>query len=121
MIKQRGFTFISLVLMVAGIIFVAVIAMKLFPAYNEYFTIKRAISSVKRQMADAEMSKQQIIVAFDKQREIDGFQSVVGKDLVIEQSANGMVASADYSVVVPLVGNVSALVDFTVSTDDASE
>lgn len=119
--KQRGITFITLVLMIAAIVFVAVIGIKLFPAYNEYFTIKHAISSVKKQMADEEMTKQQIIVAFNKQREIDGFQSVLGKDLVIEQSQSGTVVSADYSVVVPLVGNVSAMLDFSVSTEDVGE
>ncbi len=116
--RQRGFTFISLVLMVAGIVFVAVIAMKLTPAYTEYFAIKKAIASLKHQINDAEsMSKQDIISAFDKQRSIDGFTSVVGKDLVIEQSPSGTVVSVEYSVVTPLVGNVSALLDFKLSTD----
>jgi hypothetical protein len=119
--KQRGMTFISLVLMIAGIVFVAVIGMKLYPAYAEYLTIKRAFSSLKRQMNDAEMTKSAIVVAFNKQREIDGFHSVLGKDLVIEQSTNGTVVSVEYSVVTPLVGNVSALMDFSLSTDETAK
>lgn len=116
--KQRGLTFISLVLTVAGIVFVATIAIKLFPAYNEYFAIKKAFSSLKQQMSDAEMSSKQIAAAFDRQRSIDDFKSVVGKDLVIEQTPNGTVVSAEYSVVTPLFGNVSALIDFSLSTDE---
>jgi len=116
--KQRGLTFISLVLAIAGIVFVAVIAIKLFPAYNEYFAIKKAFSSLKRQMSDAEMSRAAIVSAFDKQRSIDDFTSVVGKDLVVEVTPSGTVVSVEYSVVTPLVGNVSALIDFSLSTDE---
>lgn len=118
--KQRGMTFISLVLMIAGIVFVAVIVIKMYPAYTEYFTIKRAFSSLKRQMNDNEMTKTAIVAAFNRQREIDGFQSVLGKDLVIEQSTSGTVVSVEYSVVTPLVGNVSALMDFSLSTDETA-
>ncbi len=118
--KQRGMTFISLVMMAAGIVFVAVVAMKLFPAYSEYFAIKKAFASLKTQMANGEMSKKDIMAAFDKQQAIDDFNSVSSKDLVIEQSSSGTVVSVEYSVVKPLVGNVSALIDFSLSTDESA-
>lgn len=118
--KQRGMTFISLVMMIAGIVFVAVIGMKLYPAYAEYFTIKKAFASLKTQMSSAQMSKQDIIAAFDRQQAIDDFKSVAGKDLVIEQSTDGTVVSVEYSVVTPLMGNVSALMDFSLSTDETA-
>jgi len=116
--KQRGMTFISLVLMVAGIVFVAVIAMKLYPAYVEYFAIKKEFSTLKSQLANGEMSRHDIQLAFDRQKMIDDFKSVNSKDLVIEQTPGGTVVSVEYSVVTPLVGNVSALIDFSLSTDD---
>lgn len=118
--KQRGMTFISLVMMIAGIVFVAVIGMKLYPAYAEYFTIKKAFASLKTQMAGAQMNKQDIIAAFDRQQAIDDFKSVEGKDLVIEQSTGGTVVSVEYQVVTPLMGNVSALMDFSLSTDETA-
>lgn len=116
--KQRGMTFISLVLMIASVVFIAVIGMKLYPAYAEYFSIKKAFSSLKTQIASAELSKKDIIAAFDRQQAIDDFKSVAGKDLVIEQGTSGTVVSVEYSVVTPLVGNVSALIDFKLSTDE---
>lgn len=117
--KQRGMTFIGLVAMVAGIVFIAVIGMKLYPAYAEYFAIKRAFTSLKTQLAGGEVSKNDIYLAFERQRAIDDFKSVNGKDLVIEQDPSGkQVVSVEYSVVTPLVGNVSALIDFSLSTDE---
>lgn len=83
--KQRGMTFISLVLMIAAIVFVAVIGIKLYPAYVEYFAIKKAFASLKTQMGSGNMSKTEIVSAFDRQQAIDDFKSVQGKDLVIEQ------------------------------------
>jgi hypothetical protein len=117
--KQRGMTFISLVLMIACIVFVAVIGMKLWPAYSEYFAIKKAFSSLKTQIGNGEMSKKDIIAAFDRQQAISDFKSVQGSDLVIEQAPNGSTAvCVGYQYVAPLVGNVSALVDFKLSTEE---
>lgn len=117
--NQRGMTFISLVAMIAAIVFVAVIGMKLWPAYSEYFAIKKAFMSLKNQLANGEMNKRDIIAAFDRQQAIDDFKSVQGKDLVVEQApGGGTVVSVEYQYVAPLVGNVSALVDFKLSTDE---
>jgi hypothetical protein len=117
--KQRGMTFITLVLMIACFVFVAVIGMKLWPAYSEYFSIKKAFSSLKTQIGKDEMSKTDIIAAFERQQAIDDFKSVKGSDLVIEQAPDGStVVSVEYQYVAPLVGNVSALVDFKLSTDE---
>jgi hypothetical protein len=119
--KQRGMTFITLVLMIACIVFVAVIGMKLWPAYSEYFSIKKAFASLKTQIGNGEMNKRDIIAAFDRQQAIDDFKSVQGSDLVIEQSPNGhTVVSVEYQYVAPLVANVSALVDFKLSTDESA-
>ncbi|OGV73605.1 MAG: hypothetical protein A3B82_02345 [Methylophilales bacterium RIFCSPHIGHO2_02_FULL_57_10] len=116
--KQRGMTFITLVLMIACIVFVAVIGMRLWPAYSEYFAIKKAFASLKTQIGNGEMSKKDIVAAFDRQQAIDDFKSVQGSDLVIEQApGGGTVVSVEYQYVAPLVGNVSALVDFKLSTD----
>ncbi len=119
--KQRGMTFISVVVMIAGVVFVAVIGLKLWPAYSEYFAIKKAFASLKTQMGSGAMNKRDIIAAFDRQQAIDDFKSVKGSDLVIEQAADGSTSvSVEYQYVAPLMGNVSALVDFALSTDETA-
>jgi Tfp pilus assembly protein PilE len=118
--NQRGLTFISLVAMIAGIVFIAVIGIKLWPAYTEYFAVKKAFASLKTQMAGAEMNKKDIVNAFDRQATIDDIKSIKGSDLVVESSDSGMAVSVEYSVVTPLFANVSALVDFSLSTDESA-
>jgi hypothetical protein len=118
--KQRGMGFFSVVIMIAGIVFVAVIGMKLWPAYNEYFSVKKAFSSLKTKLGAGEMSKRDIVTSFDNQAVIDDIKSVTGNDLIIEDTDKGPVVSVEYSVVEPLVANVSALITFKLSTDESA-
>ncbi|MEZ0232962.1 MAG: DUF4845 domain-containing protein [Methylophilaceae bacterium] len=118
--KQRGMTFIGLVLIIACIVFVAVIGIKLVPAYLEYFAVKKAITRISNDPSFNDMTKKDVTESFDKSADIDNIKEVSGKDLVITQSDSGkMIVSVDYQEVVPLVGNVSALLDFSVTTAPA--
>lgn len=119
--KQRGMTFIGLVLVIAAIVFVAVIGMKLVPAYIEYFSVKKAITKIANDPSFKEMSKADIIASFDRTATIDNITVINGKDLAVERDEAGhTVVTANYQALVPLIGNVSALLDFTASTDDTT-
>ena len=116
--KQRGITFIGLVFVVAAIVFVAVIGMKLTPAYLEFMSVKKVIAKIAREPSFAEMNKKDIADEFDKGALIDNIKVVQGSDLEITKQDSGkQIVSAQYQVVVPLVANVSALLDFKASTD----
>jgi hypothetical protein len=116
--KQRGITFIGLVFVVAAIVFVAVIGMKLTPAYLEFMAVKKVITKIAHEPSFAEMSKKDIVAEFDKGATIDDIKVVQGSDLEITKQDSGkQVVSVQYQAVVPLVANVSALLDFKASTD----
>ena len=114
--KQQGMTFIGLVLVLAAVIFLAVIGMKVVPAYIEFFGVKKIISSIGNDPKFNEMSKQDIMTAFDKGADI-GYVSVIkGSDLVIAKGDTGNVVSATYQVTIPIVSNASVLLDFNTTT-----
>lgn len=116
--KQRGMTFIGLVLVVAAIVFVAVIGIKLTPAYLEFLSVKKVIAKIAHESSFAEMSKKDIMDEFDKGALIDNIKVVQGRDLEITKQDSGkQIVSIEYQAVVPLVANVSALLDFKTSTD----
>ena len=118
--KQRGMTFIGVVLLVAAIVFVAVIAMKLTPAYLEFMSVKKTMTKISKEPNFPTMNNKEIQASFDRSAVIDDIRSVTGKDLEIGKSTSGSpVVTADYQVLVPLMGNVSALLDFKASTDPA--
>ncbi len=115
--KQKGMTFIGLVLMVAGIVFIAVIGMKLVPAYIEYMSVKKIITKMGTSGELANMSTKEIQTSFDKSASVGYVTVVGGKDLVITPNeAGGKDIELEYQVVIPLMGNVSALLDFKAAT-----
>ena len=59
--KQRGMTFIGVVLLVAIIVFVATIAIKLTPAYLEFFAVKKVVQKIKNEPSFATMGKKEIM------------------------------------------------------------
>lgn len=117
--KQKGFTIWSLSFTIGTIIIIALLTMKLFPAYSEFFAVKKAINRLGIEGNLSAMSKAEIRYAFDKSSGIDSIEVVKPTDLDIKKTSSGTtVVTVDYEVVVPLVANVSALLTFHASTDD---
>lgn len=117
--KQQGFSFWSLSATVIGIVFVAVIGMKLVPAYLEFFAVKKAIMNMKTNGSLKTMGKSDIQLAFSKSARIDNIKSVTPEDLEIgKDESGGATVYVEYQVQVPMVYNITALLDFSVSTDD---
>ena len=110
--KQQGMTFIGLVLVIAAVIFLAVIGMKVVPAYIEFAGVKKIINRLAADSAFNDMSKKDIVAAFDKAVSADYVTVIKGSDLVIEKGATGNVVTADYQVTLPIVANASVLLDF---------
>lgn len=114
--KQQGMTFIGLVLVIAAVIFIAVIVMKLVPAYIEFSSVKNAIKYVANQDAFATMSKKEIVNAFDKSASTGYITVIKGSDLIIEKNDTGNVVTAEYQVTIPIVANASVLLDFSATS-----
>jgi len=119
MVKQRGFTFWGFVFTVGPIVVVALLTMMLFPAYAEYFTIKKAINRIGNESSLSSMSDVEIRNEMDKIMQIDQIHSIQSSDLVITRKDSETVVSVDYEVPVHLVANVSALMSFSASTGKA--
>lgn len=117
---QQGMTFLSLLAVIVVGSFFAVLAMKLVPSYIEYFTVKKALGRLAHDPDFSNMSKSQVLDAFNKTTAVDNITSVDSKDLSFLRDESGKtVVSVDYQVVVPLAANVSVLLDFEASTDNA--
>ncbi|MCB4811399.1 DUF4845 domain-containing protein [Methylovorus menthalis] len=116
--RQRGITFIGLVLLIAAGLFVVMVGMKLTPAYVEYFTIKKTLKKISQEPGFETMSRKEIMDVYTKAAMIDKIDDVTAKDLVVGKSTAGQnTVSIDYQKVIPIIANVSVLIDFTASTD----
>lgn len=118
--NQKGFTFWSLTFTIGTIAIVALLTMKLLPAYSEFFAIKKAINRLETEGNLPAMGEDEIRRAFERSTAIDDIHSVRPKDLKIRRTSDGeTIVSAEYEVVVPIVANVSALLNFNASTGNA--
>lgn len=115
--KQGGATMIGMAFIAAALIFVAIIVMKMVPAYIEYFSVKKVLQAMGQESLSS-MSKKEIMRSFDNRRGVAYVDVVKGDDLIIDKNdAGATVVSVKYQVVKPIVANVSVLIDFEVSSD----
>ena len=116
--QQRGASMIGTFLMIAIVLLMIVIAMKVVPAFTEHMSIKNALTTMAEGGKLNGMSKSEIISAFNKRASIDNIQAIKGSDLEVSTNDAGLtVVSVEYQVVRPVMGNVSALIDFSTSSD----
>lgn len=115
--KQAGATLLGMLFVGAMLFFVAVIAMKIFPAYQEYFSVKTVIRAMNKESLST-MSKKEIQDSFDKRANTSYITVIHGTDLIMgKNSAGETTVSAQYQVITPLFGNVSVMMDFNTSPD----
>lgn len=116
--NQKGITFIGVLIIAALLIFIAIVGMKMMPAYMEYMAVKKVIRAMGQEQLST-MSKNEIVKSFNRRKSIDDIKSVTAGDLLVEKDETGnTVVSVEYQVVQPIMGNVSALIDFKASSDD---
>jgi hypothetical protein len=113
--KQRGISLTGLIITLLVVAFLAVMGMKLMPAYIDYFAVKKIFSSME-QAGDLKGSVRDIRKSFETRNTIESVQGVRGEDLEITKEGGETVLSATWSIKVPMVGNASACLDFNVTT-----
>lgn len=115
--KQAGATLLGMLFVGAMLFFVAIIAMKLFPAYQEYFSVKTVMRAMNKEPLSS-MSKKEIQDSFDKRANTSYITVIHGTDLIMgKNSAGETTVSAQYQVITPLFGNISVMMDFDASPD----
>ncbi|MES2025186.1 MAG: DUF4845 domain-containing protein [Pseudomonadota bacterium] len=111
---QQGITLVSLILVLAVIGAIAVLALKVTPTVTEYFSIKKAIASVKASGG----STPEMRAAFNRQAEVGYIDAISGTDLDITKNGDDAEISFAYQKTIPLVGPVSLLIDYAGSTSN---
>ncbi|KFI08424.1 DUF4845 domain-containing protein [Massilia sp. BSC265] len=111
--RQRGISLTGLILVLAALGVVAVLALKLLPTYFEYSAAKDAMQRAK----EAGGTPREIQVAFDKNAGMNNVTAIKGRDLTITREDGETQVSFAYEKRVPLVGNVSLVIDYAGTTD----
>lgn len=118
--NQRGMTFFGVVFVGMVLVFGAILIMKLIPPYLEYWSVQKIIAVMARDSALPDMTPAEIRSSFDRRAVIDNVNVIKGSDLEISKDRGSTVVNVNYSVTVPIVGNLSALMDFQASTANSA-
>ncbi|BCB27949.1 hypothetical protein SKTS_28350 [Sulfurimicrobium lacus] len=118
--NQQGMTFFGVIFVGMIVVFGAILVMKLIPPYLEYWSVEKIIGVMAKDSSLPGMTPSEVRDSFDKRAVIDNVNVIKGSDLEISKDRGTTVVNANYSVTVPLVGNLSALMEFQASTSGSA-
>jgi len=106
---QRGFTLFGLLFWAIVIGFLALVGMRVLPALNEYFTIKRTVNKISTEGATVP----EIRNAFERQKQIEySITSISGKDLSVTKENDKVIVGFAYDKEIELMKPVYLLIKF---------
>ncbi|MHB1352004.1 MAG: DUF4845 domain-containing protein [Thiobacillus sp.] len=114
---QRGLSLSGFLFVVAMLAVVALLAMKLVPAYIEFFSVKKILATMGQEPDLKSKSNAEIRSDFMRRAGVSYVTVVKPEYLRIDRRTGVPVVSAEYEFRTKLVGNVSLVVDFSASTD----
>jgi hypothetical protein len=114
---EAGMSLSGLIVALAVCGALALVAVRVTPAYLEYRAVKSAVVKAKAAGGTVGDMRQ----AFDRNAGVNDVTSIAGRDLVFSRGGDGATEIGfAYERRVPLAGNVSLLFDFAGSTDGST-
>ena len=110
--KQKGVSLSGLIIVLFLLAVMALLGFKLVPVLIEYQTVKKQFKSIAEDSSLKGATRATVQRAFINRAIVDNIQNVKAEDLDIQKDGDGWAVSAEYSVKVPLFGNVAACLDF---------
>jgi hypothetical protein len=110
--QQRGMTMWSAAFVICVAVFFLFLFFKLLPPYLEDLKVSTAINGLASEANAGTMSKTELVHRLEKRFDIDNVTNVKPNQLTIEARGKVKYMRLSYEVVVPMMYNVSALLEF---------
>jgi hypothetical protein len=114
--RQRGISLVGMMMIAAGIIFAAIAAMKLVPAYMHSAQIAEIFQSIANDPMMRGATISEIKDSYTKRASINYITDIKAEDIEVDKYEGRVTLSASYSVRIPLVGNATLLLEFNPSS-----
>ena len=114
---QRGMTLMSFIVVLAVVGFAAYIAMKLFPMYQEYYSVRTAAKGLASEPGVGNMDPSKIQDLFFRRLYINYSENVKPENVKIARIEGGWNMKVNYEIRKPLVGNLDVVGVFDVNQD----
>ncbi|HTY99737.1 MAG TPA: DUF4845 domain-containing protein [Rhodocyclaceae bacterium] len=109
---QRGVSLSGLLMAAVVIGLVAMLGVKVVPPVINYFKLVQAVKAVSKDPATKTATVPDIRRAIQARFIVDNIDTVQPADIDISKDGSDVVLSFNYSQRIPVVGNVSLLIDF---------
>lgn len=110
--RQRGMSFISLVLLGALLVAVVAVGAQIIPTAIEFVAAKRAIDKAKEGSTVVEVQN-----IFDKAAQINDITSISPRDLDISKNGDKVVVSFSYTREIHLIGPAYLVMKYKATTN----
>lgn len=114
--RQRGISFLGLVVLVAVLGFAAVIGLKLIPIYMDSWKIDGVMNAVISDPDIKTQSRKEVIESMLKRLDIDAVDAVnysnYKEKLTVTKQKNDTTINIFYRVETPLIGNLYLVAEF---------
>jgi hypothetical protein len=113
--RQSGISMIGFVIVLIVAAFFVYTAMKLVPAYMDYFSVSKALNTVATQAQSADMSGEELLRKLDVQELSQYFDDADirnGNVQIVNDPKLGKVIKLSYDKKIPWIYNIDFLVHF---------
>ena len=109
--RQRGATFLGMVVIIGILGFALYAGIRLTPLYLEYLAVARALEQTAKEDTGV-TSPQDLRNSLDRRWTIENISSIEPKDIEIKKAGTGFTMRAWYRAEAPFIYNVSLVADF---------
>jgi hypothetical protein len=117
-VQQRGMSFSGFIFAAFLLVICAIFGFRLIPAYIQDATINSTFNEISRDPNMQNATPHDIMDSFDRHSAVDDITAIKSSDIVISSDGGRPVLSASYTVKIPVVGNISLLLEFNPSSAD---
>jgi hypothetical protein len=110
--KQRGLTFISMVLLLGLIAFFTMLVLKIAPIYFNHSKVVNALKALEQTTDLTTKTRTEVLNSLQKRFDMNYVEYVTMDDVKVQAQPGYCKVNIDYERVEHLVGNLSVLVDF---------
>jgi hypothetical protein len=114
--RQTGVSLSGLIIVFAILIVLALLGMRVGPAFFEFSTAKSIIKTIAQEKRNATVAE--IRKAWDTRTMIDEIKVISSSDLEITKDGGDVVISFAYKKEVPLFANVGLYIDFAANSKE---
>ena len=119
--RQSGISLMGFIIVLVLVAFFALIIMKLFPMYSEYYNLRGVMNELASEPASRNMTPNQVYESLQRRFNIAYIESVKKEHVKLIRGKSGNNLNIAYEVRVPMIFNLDVVgkFDYTVTLGNA--